>query len=272
MLGLAAGLGILRAGAVQMSAKMEATLDLFVEQTFGAVLGQAMMTAFEVARDDGIPAEALVLEMYMSGEMEAVFQSFRQTGFFRASEDHGPTAVFGGITRTMAMDRGAIADSFRKILKDIKNGGFAQRFQEEAGNGYPMLELARAMMNGPSPITEAEVRLRSLTSSNVSGSEAPLAAMNDTIERKSNTASIPRVAAGLGSTSSVHSQRQASWFGRVIRAPRQACTVWRNTTEGTPWMYKLVYVGVHLKASLWPIIPRSSAVREPLVPIPADNK
>ena len=140
MLGLAAGLGVLRTGAIQMSAKMEATLDLFVEQTFGAVLGKAIMTAFEVARDDGIPAEALVLEMYMSGEMEAVFHAFRETGFFRAAEDHGPTAVFGGITRTMAMDRGAMTESFREILQDIKSGGFAQRFQEESGNGYPMLE------------------------------------------------------------------------------------------------------------------------------------
>src|SRR5207244_3673803 len=84
----------LRAGAVQMTAKAEATLDLFVEQTVGAVLGMAIMMAFEVARDAGVPAEALVLEMYMSGEMEAVFQSFRETGFLRASEDHGPTAVF----------------------------------------------------------------------------------------------------------------------------------------------------------------------------------
>jgi ketol-acid reductoisomerase len=162
MLGLADGLGVLRVGAVQMSAKVEATLDLFVEQSVGAVLGMAMMMAFEVARDAGVPAEALVLEMYMSGEMEAVFQSFRESGFLRASEDHGPTAVFGGITRSLEMDREAMAESFRKIFEDIKSGGFAKRFQEEARNGYPMLEFARAMMHGGSPITEAEDRIRHL--------------------------------------------------------------------------------------------------------------
>ncbi len=70
MLGLAEGLGILRAGAVEMSAAVEATLDLFVEQTMGAVLGLAMMVAFEIGREADIPAEALVMEMYMSGEME----------------------------------------------------------------------------------------------------------------------------------------------------------------------------------------------------------
>jgi len=169
MLGLADGMGVLRAGAVQMSAKVEATLDLFIEQTVGSVLGMAIMMAFEVARDAGIPSEALVLEMYMSGEMEAVFQAFRESGFFRASEDHGPTAVFGGITRSLEMDREAMAESFRKILEDIKSGGFAQRFQDEARNGYPMLEFARAMMHGGSPITEAEDRIRHLTSPDSSG-------------------------------------------------------------------------------------------------------
>ena len=161
-LGLADGLGVLRAGGVQMSAKVEATLDLFIEQSVGAVLGMAIMMAFEVAREANIPAEALVLEMYMSGEMEAVFQAFRETGFFRASEDHGPTAVFGGITRSLEMDREAMAERFRHVLEDIKSGGFAQRFQDEARNGYPMLEFARAMMHGGSPMAEAEERIRHL--------------------------------------------------------------------------------------------------------------
>jgi ketol-acid reductoisomerase len=260
MLGLAAGLGVLRAGAIQMSAKMEATLDLFVEQTMGAALGMAIMAAFEVARADGVPAEALVLEMYMSGEMEAVFQAFRETGFFRASEDHGPTAVFGGITRTMAMDRGAITESFRKVLKDIKSGGFAQRFQEEAGNGYPMLEFARAMMHGHSPISDAEDRIRRLTSSDTCGSGGPSAEMGDPMERQASIESTQRVTAGLGLSPSICCERRTSWPARLIRAPRHAWTVWKHAPEGTPWKCKLFCVGVHLKALLWPIRPRSNKV------------
>jgi ketol-acid reductoisomerase len=162
MLGLAEGLGILRAGAIETSAATEATLDLFVEQTLGPLLGAAIMAAFEVGREAGIAPEALALEMYMSGEMEAVFRSFRETGFFRASADHGPTALFGGMTRILEVDRDAMADRFRAILEDIRSGGFARRFQEEAGNGYPMLDMARAMIHGTSPISEAEMRLRRL--------------------------------------------------------------------------------------------------------------
>jgi ketol-acid reductoisomerase len=162
MLGLADGIGALRAGAIEMTAKTEATLDLFVEQTIGPLLGAAIMVAFEIGREAGISPEAMVLEMYMSGEMEAVFRGFREMGFFRASEDHGPTAVFGGMARILELDRAALADRFRAVLDDIKSGGFARRFQDEAASGYPLLEMARAMMHGPSPISDAEKRLRHL--------------------------------------------------------------------------------------------------------------
>src|SRR5713226_5219592 len=98
----------------------------------------------------------------MSGEVAAVLQGVGATGLLRASEGYAPTSVFGGITRTLEMDREAMATSFRTIFEDIKSGGFARRFQEEAKTGYPMLELARAMIRGASPITDAEERVRHL--------------------------------------------------------------------------------------------------------------
>jgi ketol-acid reductoisomerase len=160
MLDLAAGLGALRTGAIEMTAATEATLDLFVEQSLGPLIGAAIMTAFEVGREAGIPEEALVMEMYMSGEMEAVFEGFRTSGFFRASEDHGPTALFGGITRTLALDRAELVSRFQSVLQDITSGEFARRFQSEARAGYPMLEVARDFMRGGSTLTNAEARLR----------------------------------------------------------------------------------------------------------------
>jgi ketol-acid reductoisomerase len=160
MLGLAEALGALRVGAIEMRAADEAALDLFVEQTIGPLLGAAIMAAFDVGREAGLPAEALVLEMYLSGEMETVFRGFRQRGFFLASEEHGPTAIFGGLLRTLELDREAMATRFRAVLDDIRSGAFARRFQDEARNGYPVLDMARAMIHGPSPITEAEDRLR----------------------------------------------------------------------------------------------------------------
>jgi ketol-acid reductoisomerase len=160
MMGLADALGALRSGVMEMTAATEAALDLFVEQTVGPLLGAAITTAFEVGHAAGIPAEALVMEMYMSGEMETVFEGFRRKGFFRAADDHGPTALFGGLTRTLDVDRAALADRFRLVLDDITSGAFARRFQQEARDGYPMLEVAHALMYGPCPMTDAEASVR----------------------------------------------------------------------------------------------------------------
>jgi ketol-acid reductoisomerase len=66
------------------------------------------------------------------------------------------------MTRILELDREAMAVRFRAVLEDIRNGTFARRFQEEAESGYPMLDMARAMMHGTSPISEAEEGLRRL--------------------------------------------------------------------------------------------------------------
>lgn len=137
MLGLAEAMGALCPAAIEMTAATEAALDLFVEQTVGPLLGTALMTAFEIGRKGGIPPEAMVMEMYMSGEMETVFEGFRTAGFFRSSGDHGPTAIFGGLTRALEIDREDMAARFRRVLEDIKSGAFAQRFQAEARAATP---------------------------------------------------------------------------------------------------------------------------------------
>ena len=132
MLGLADAHRRAAPGAVEMSAATEATLDLFIEQTIGPLLGTAIMVAFEVGREAGIAPEALVLEMYMSGEMETVFRSFREIGFFRASEDHGPD---GRLRRDHAhpragpgRDRGALPGGARghpqrRVRPPVPGGG-----------------------------------------------------------------------------------------------------------------------------------------------------
>ena len=48
LLGLCDAAGVLEAGALELDAEREATLDLFVEQTMGAVIGVAIMNAFNL--------------------------------------------------------------------------------------------------------------------------------------------------------------------------------------------------------------------------------
>lgn len=162
LLGLADAIGILDAGAMELDARREADIDLLIEQTMGAVLGTAILTAFSAGEEAGIPPEAMVLEMYMSGEMEMVFRAFREQGFFRASQSHGPTALYGGFLRTMQFMMSDLGATFRQILEEIRSGQFAQQFQAEREAGYPNLTQAEAMTQGDSPISQAEARVRGM--------------------------------------------------------------------------------------------------------------
>ena len=168
LLGIALAVGVLRAGALELDARREADLDLFIEQTVGAAIGVAIMSAFTLGVDAGIPPEAMVIEMYMSGEMETVWQAFREKGFFRASDTHGPTALYGGFLRTMQLLMSDTGTKFKEILEEIQNGQFARQFQAEREAGYPTLSQAQAMTAEESPmavpIAQAEARVRRLLS------------------------------------------------------------------------------------------------------------
>jgi ketol-acid reductoisomerase len=174
LLGLAYAVGVLWAGALELDARREADLDLLVEQTLGAIVGVAIMSAFTVGVEANIPPEAMVLEMYMSGEMETVWQSFRQRGFFRASETHGPTALYGGFVRTMQLLTSDIAVKFRETMEEIQSGQFAEQFQAEREAGYPSLSQARAMTSEESPVTQpivqAEAHVRAMLGAGREGS------------------------------------------------------------------------------------------------------
>lgn len=166
LLGVADAAGVLRGGAFELDARREADLDLFVEQTLGAVVGVAVMSAFNLGVEAGIPPEAMVMEMYMSEEMEMVFRAFREQGFFKASDTHGPTALYGGFVRTMELMLSDLPGTFRQVLEQIQSGEFARRFQAEREAGYPTLEQAQAMTAEASPVTrpivEAEAHVREM--------------------------------------------------------------------------------------------------------------
>jgi ketol-acid reductoisomerase len=155
LLGLADAVGVLQAGALELDARREADIDLFIEQTMGAVLGASIMLAFTIGEEAGIPPEALVMEMYMSGEMEMVFRAFREEGFFQASSVHGPTALYGGFIRTMQWMMSDLGPTFRQVLDEIQQGQFARQFQAEREAGYPTLAQAEAMSMDDSPIARA---------------------------------------------------------------------------------------------------------------------
>jgi ketol-acid reductoisomerase len=160
LLALALAAGALDRAALAVAAVDEAALDLFVEQTVGPSVGMAIQLAFEVGSAAGLPPEALVLELYQSGEMAEVFRSFAERGFYRAVVEHGATAQYGGYLRTLDLDTESMRTRFAAVLDDIRSGGFAGKFQAEAAAGAPVLELIAAMTAGDDPMSRAEESIR----------------------------------------------------------------------------------------------------------------
>ncbi|MGH9068236.1 MAG: NAD(P)-binding domain-containing protein [Acidimicrobiales bacterium] len=160
LLGLAAAAGSLRRGALSLPAVKEATLDLLVEQTVGPYLGLALQLAFALGVEAGLPPEAMVLELYMSGEMSQVMAAFAKEGFFRSVTGHGLVATYGGFVRTGAVDDVHMRRMFQEVLDDIRSGGFAAKLQAEEAAGYPTLSALEAITAGTDPMSEAEARVR----------------------------------------------------------------------------------------------------------------
>jgi ketol-acid reductoisomerase len=160
LLALAGAAGALRRGAMELSAAQEALIDLLVEQTVGPVFGAALITAFYAGIDAGLPPEAMVLEMYMSGEMSRTFGAFASEGFYRSTTWHGIAAQYGGYLRFGDLDLDEMDRVFRETIEDIRSGGFAATLQAEREAGYPTMEAVAAMTAGDDPMTAAEERVR----------------------------------------------------------------------------------------------------------------
>lgn len=172
LLALAAAGGSLRRGAMELSAAREAVLDLFIEQSVGPYLGTALQIAFDIGTSAGLPPEALVLEMYQSGEMARTFTAFAERGFYRSVEAHGVAAAFGGYIRTLELDREALGRHFQAVWDDIASGGFAHRLQDERDQGAPSVKMIRLVINGDDPMSQAEDRVRDALKSEGAASRA----------------------------------------------------------------------------------------------------
>ena len=159
---LTKAIGSLSAGAIKISAAQETHLDLFVEQTVGPDLAGAILTAFQVGVEAGLPPEALLLELYMSGEMARTFQAMADLGFFQQVKLHGFAAAYGGMIRFMGLDQESRERNYRQVLQEIQDGAFAEALAAEVESGFPSESLLKEMLEGDRPVSQAETSLRSM--------------------------------------------------------------------------------------------------------------
>lgn len=161
MLALARAVGSTRAGCLEMSFVDEATLDLFTEQAFGPAFGRVMMAAIDTLTDAGYPPEAVLMELYLSGELAYSFQKMREMGALRQHQLHSHTSQYGTISRSMRyLDLDPLLkEKMRAALEEIRSGAFAAEWSTDREAKLEFVRQAREIQAGL-PMTRWEDRTR----------------------------------------------------------------------------------------------------------------
>lgn len=160
VLALAKGIGSLRLGAIELSADDETVIDLLMEQGFGAILGSLVFQTLAVGIEAGLSPEALILELYFSGEMSHTLEAMAELGFAEQSRLHSRTSQYGGMTRSIAFDREPLRAHLQKVLAELRDGTFAKEWAQERATGSEKFEQLRSLAKAANPFTPIEQRLR----------------------------------------------------------------------------------------------------------------
>ena len=162
LLALAKGIGTLGpgGGAFELSARNEAVIDLYMEQGFGALFGSLVFQTLATAIEAGLPPEAMVLELYLSGEMAETMHAMADLGFAEQSRLHSRTSQYGGMMGTLSIDREPIRQHLKRALERITNGDFVREWTAEQATGCENFEKLRDLGASHNPFTPIEQRIR----------------------------------------------------------------------------------------------------------------
>jgi ketol-acid reductoisomerase len=158
-LAVARAIGGLRQGAIEMTAMQEAVLDLAVEQALAPALRRVSTSFVEVMLERGIPLEAILTELFLSGEVERTYRLVRTEGYAAQMAHHSPVSQYGQLSREGRYDHLDVGATMRDIVEGIASGRFADEWDAERDAGFPQFERLKSAAVGPE-IVEFERDLR----------------------------------------------------------------------------------------------------------------
>jgi ketol-acid reductoisomerase len=159
VLAVAKAIGGLKQGAIEMTPMQEALLDLGVEQLLSPAMTAVNGAFVQTMLERGIPLEAIVTELVLSGEVERTYRLLREVGYAVQSEFHSPTSQYGQLTRRDRFDHLDFLTTMRALADDIESGRFADEWDAERDSGYHTLNTLKEQHAGPA-VREFEADLR----------------------------------------------------------------------------------------------------------------
>jgi ketol-acid reductoisomerase len=142
-LAIAKAIGGLDQGGIALTPMQEAVLDLSVEQLLSPALTHVNQAFVAVMLERGIPLEAIMTELYLSGEVERNYRLLREVGFSDQLELHSPASQYGQLARRGSFDGFDIASKMREMVETIHSGRFADEWDAERDAGYQKLKALK---------------------------------------------------------------------------------------------------------------------------------
>jgi ketol-acid reductoisomerase len=158
-LAVAHAIGGLRQGAIELSMRQEAVLDLAVEQVLSPALRRVSEAFVAVMLERDIPLEAVLTELFLSGEVERTYRLLRLEGYAAQMAHHSPTSQYGQLSRSGRFDHLDVPATMRTLVDDITSGRFADEWEADRDAGHPELHRLLASALPPELVTwEAQLR------------------------------------------------------------------------------------------------------------------
>lgn len=159
-LALAKALGCTRAGALAVTFEQETHMDLMAEQGVWPLIWGVLFSAFEVEVEAGLPPEAVVLELYASGEPAEMFEMAANMGLVEQFVLHSRTSQYGQASRFEELDRSGIRAFLSEALSErIASGRFDREWTEVQEEEEPVLQRMLDNMSGH-PLIQSEKELQ----------------------------------------------------------------------------------------------------------------
>ena len=137
-LAISKAIGSTRMGVLESSFEEEVTIDLFEEHQPGLYALRAMYTALVEA---GCSPEAVMLDLYASGESVKFAEYGRDLGAFERMKRASLTAQFGHLVWSKRyFDEEKTLEGMREMLAAIKDGGFIRAFRAEKARNRKAIE------------------------------------------------------------------------------------------------------------------------------------
>lgn len=132
---------------IEVTFEQETLSDLLSEQALSPLIMAAWTAKYEVDVENGVPPEAALLELHLSGEWAEDFKRMAEMGIVKQLPLHSKTSQYGQLSRTNQLLTNKEEPSYREIkafvqrqAKKIRNGEFAKEWALEQDTGYKTLK------------------------------------------------------------------------------------------------------------------------------------